>query len=313
MKKQIKLGVFIMGFMAQTSCSASYSEILKKRNQEINCSIPGDLPVLKSRQEIENRGAKAFLRPPYRNIQECEVANSLSNNRFVSECGIDFDYFLSKSPESAKNVVNIPNRLAENQESKTAIVYKNDQVGYGVIATDDIKKDSFIVPYLGKIVSQTRKEVLGNDYAFNLFPEETEGGLVIDAKEAGNISRFMNHSYTPNAVMVNGRHGNKVLPWLRALTKISAGEEICWNYGSGYWLGKGITPIPDKEIMIYQSEKSYVYAVKVQNQKFTHVIIGDDQICFELNLKQFKIVKDKGLDVIEITDQSGKKFYIEVR
>lgn len=299
-KNKLKVCVLMMAITAQISFGSSYVEILKKRKREINCSVPGREVVLKNDQEIAEQNAQAVFRvPPYRHVQDFEIEGSLNKNYSIARDGVALAYFLSQRPEVAEHLVDGPNSLADNQDSKIAVVYKNDKVGHGVIAIDEIAENSFIIPYLGKLVLQTSQEVLDNEYAFNVFPiNNGESFLVVDPKEVGNETRFMNHSYTPNARIVFARCGDKIQPWIQAINKISTGEDICWNYGSGYWKSKGVVPTPDKEIPIYQGDCLSLYAVKVDEPDFTHVIVANDALCAQLNLIHHEVLNVEGHELV---------------
>lgn len=112
-------------------------------------------------------------------------------------------------------------------------VFITQEKGWGVKAKTNIDKDSFIIEYVGDVVKESelkkRNETLYlNDlhyYAIYL-----EAGFVIDARNKGNESRFINHSCSPNCVAqkwtVNG------LPCIAifALRDIIPKEELTIDY-----------------------------------------------------------------------------------
>lgn len=88
----------------------------------------------------------------------------------------------------------------------------------------------------------------------------------------------MNHSYTPNARIVFVRFADRIQPWIQACVAISPEEDICRNYGSGYWRAKGIVPIPHNEISIYQSGSLALCAVPVEGYYFSHALVANDEL-----------------------------------
>lgn len=63
---------------------------------------------------------------------------------------------------------------------------------------------------------------------------EDEESYIMDAKQKGNIGRFLNHSCYPNVVAQNVFVDSHDLrfPWLAffSSTYIKAGQELCWDY-----------------------------------------------------------------------------------
>ena len=60
----------------------------------------------------------------------------------------------------------------------------------------------------------------------------------MDQQTDGNIWRFMNHSENPNVYLdsfLDNASGVEVIK-VFAERKIKVGEEMCINYGKGYWM-----------------------------------------------------------------------------
>ena len=78
------------------------------------------------------------------------------------------------------------------------------------------------------------------------FFDKTEDVYIMDAKDKGNIGRYLNHSCSPNVFVQNcfvDTHDLR-FPWVSffALDYIPAGHELCWDYA--YIIGQ----VPGKEI-----------------------------------------------------------------
>lgn len=97
--------------------------------------------------------------------------------------------------------------------------------GKGVFAKKNVPKGIYILKYDGEFISkQQASEELenGNEYIFTLDDEKDINGNV-----EWNITRFVNHSCSPNceAINVDGEI------WLFTLREINEGEELSFNYG----------------------------------------------------------------------------------
>lgn len=102
-----------------------------------------------------------------------------------------------------------------------------------------IKKNSFVVEYLGEIITNEEAERRGqiydregSTYLFDL--DYVEDVYTVDAAHYGNVSHFINHSCDPNLQVYNVFIDNldERLPRLAffASRSIKAGEELTFDY-----------------------------------------------------------------------------------
>ena len=103
------------------------------------------------------------------------------------------------------------------------------RTGLGLFATAVIDKDAFIITYRGRRISHAeaaRREGRGARYVFEL-----DARWSIDGASRRNMGRYANHSCRPNAEadLVAG----KLI--LRAIKRISPGDEITYHYGREYF------------------------------------------------------------------------------
>lgn len=97
-------------------------------------------------------------------------------------------------PESY--IDDIKNKRAAN----VYIKYVNDKCGYGVFAAQDIPALHIIAEYTG-IVRKRGFSKVKNDYEYAWgFPPPTK--FLIDGKNAGNFTRFINHNDDHNVEMI---------------------------------------------------------------------------------------------------------------
>lgn len=103
--------------------------------------------------------------------------------------------------------------------------------GRGVYATRRIRKNTWIIQYTGKIITNAEADALYDDDAVerhHTFLFVLDEKWCIDAAQGGNDARYINHSCTPNceAVMTTD---NEI--WIQALRGIDPGEELSYDYG----------------------------------------------------------------------------------
>lgn len=148
----------------------------------------------------------------------------------------------------------------DTKKNKLRVFETKDGRGLGVRATKAIRKGEIIIEYLGEIINEGERKKreakdIENGDATNYFlqltvpdnedeeEDEDEDGddnsLFIDAKQRGNLARFLNSSCDPNAEAVSF-YGEDYLPWIGivAIKNIPAGEELTWNYGTKFFEGE---------------------------------------------------------------------------
>jgi SET domain-containing protein len=82
-------------------------------------------------------------------------------------------------------------------------VKKTDNMGLGVFAKEDIAQGEYLCCYFGKL---THIPEGYSDYTFDIRMPNNAYYLTIDAKESGNISRYINHSYDANCESLTEFH-----------------------------------------------------------------------------------------------------------
>ncbi|XP_044856246.1 histone-lysine N-methyltransferase SUV39H1-like isoform X2 [Mauremys mutica] len=111
--------------------------------------------------------------------------------------------------------------------------------GWGVRTLEKIRKNSFVMEYVGEIITSEEAERRGQIYdrqgATYLFDlDYVEDVYTVDAAYYGNISHFVNHSCDPNLQVYNVFIDNldERLPRIAlfATRHIRAGEELTFDY-----------------------------------------------------------------------------------
>ena len=135
------------------------------------------------------------------------------------------------------------NRLVQKgRKHKLAIFRTDNGCGWGVKAMENIKAGSFVVEYVGEVITSEEAEergrkydAEGRTYLFDLdFNLGEENLYTVDAAYFGNLSHFINHSCDPNlnifSVFINNLDPN--MPQLAMFAKrdIKRGEQITFDY-----------------------------------------------------------------------------------
>ena len=133
-------------------------------------------------------------------------------------------------------------KIASGYFAKSSVDFISTNVGYGLFSHQVLLKGDYIGSYSGLIDVHDPYTAFG-DYLY-AYPEI--GGfkqrLSIDAKEYGNLSRFMNHSSKPNLSKHYAFCEGLFHVIFIAARNISAYEQLLYDYGKSYWPLRG-TPV----------------------------------------------------------------------
>jgi hypothetical protein len=103
---------------------------------------------------------------------------------------------------------------------------RRSKAGLGLFSEESIERKEFVVEYRGPVLSRREADIKGGKYLF-----ETSRDRVIDGSHRINTARYINHSCRANCEIevLKGR----VLIFSKR--KISAGEELTYDYGKEYF------------------------------------------------------------------------------
>ena len=133
--------------------------------------------------------------------------------------------------------------IPKAQEACVRVTHIDNQVGFGVLAAEPIEADQWICSYEGTLAtdeecdaryppgSRAKRRACGEgDYVFRLCE-----GLVCDAQNSTHFSRYFNHAENGTIFANISESERRIDFW--ALRRISAGEELTFDYGVHYWRG----------------------------------------------------------------------------
>ena len=121
-------------------------------------------------------------------------------------------------------------KVAPAGDARRIQVRRSGVHGKGVYALQDLAEGETLIEYGGEVISW--KEALRRHPHDPLDPNHTfyfhiDDKHVIDGKQGGNSSRWINHSCKPNCEA--DEDGGRV--FIKALRNIAAGEELFYDYG----------------------------------------------------------------------------------
>ncbi len=118
----------------------------------------------------------------------------------------------------------------------------NDEIGFGVFAAENIKKNEFISEYAG--VVQVPYENTGEETEFGYesdfswyYLDEIDDGTVleINGRLEGNEMRFVNHGSEPNVDVEHMLFKGQWVIFFKAACRIEKDEQLLISYGEAYW------------------------------------------------------------------------------
>ena len=149
---------------------------------------------------------------------------------------------LAQNPAIVRSLEYYQPLIEAHYQAPVDVHYINDQIGYGVFALKNIQPGQMIGEYTG-IVRRVNFSKQGSDYDYAWgFPKPTK--YLVDAKDAGNDMRFINHSYRPNVEMIFVPDKAQRLHLIYVANQpIKKGQQLLSNYGKPYWAGRKNIPV----------------------------------------------------------------------
>lgn len=116
-----------------------------------------------------------------------------------------------------------------------AIKWINPELGYGVFAYKDLAEYTYVGEYTGIVRKRAPNKDRFNNYVFRYVTGTKNAPYVIDAREHGGFTRFINHSDCPNLtsrwIIIGG------ITHIIFFTNqfIKRGTQLTYDYGEHYW------------------------------------------------------------------------------
>lgn len=116
------------------------------------------------------------------------------------------------------------------------IAWIDPAIGYGVFTNRPIRCNEYVGAYVGVIKKRPIFGGLKNNYCFDYtlcIGEKTP--YIIDARDQGNYTRYINHSPHGNLETASVLCDEIMHIILYASCDIPKGAQLCYDYGSHYW------------------------------------------------------------------------------
>ncbi|KAJ2856700.1 hypothetical protein J3B02_001452 [Coemansia erecta] len=124
-------------------------------------------------------------------------------------------------------------RFQKRQYAKVRIIDAGRK-GYGMQALEDLDTGSFVMEYIGEVVSSSefrkRAAVYQSEGIQHHYFMSIGNNKIIDATRKGCIARFINHSCGPNCVLQKWMVGGAIRMGIFVERPIKRGEEITFDY-----------------------------------------------------------------------------------
>ena len=124
------------------------------------------------------------------------------------------------------------NQRIQKNDIANFSVQETDQKGYGLFANEQLQADTYVVEYVGEIITldellRRRKEISTTKH---LYAMEIKKNTYIDSTDIGSVSRFINHSCEPNCTAEVWVVANRYRVAITTTKIINKGEELSFDY-----------------------------------------------------------------------------------
>ena len=114
----------------------------------------------------------------------------------------------------------------------------SSDIGWGVFAARSLRAGEFIGEYGGVLRKRLRIDQK-NSYCFHYaIAEDSFLPYNIDAREQGGITRWINHSFTPNLLTTLATFNGVTHIVLLTGKPIPKGAQLLYDYGPNYWASR---------------------------------------------------------------------------
>jgi len=182
------------------------------------------------------------------------------NLRYTKSLKFQKENYLSKTLKQSKKAmkrkdlsirenwlgVRFKKEISDGYQSNISIRWIDDVLGYGVFAEEDMAISTYIGEYTGLVRKRRRRHDRKNDYCFEYtIGDWVYNPFIIDAKEQGNFTRFINHGEIPNVASLSV-YVNEIMHIIFiVLEPIKAGEQLRYHYGDTFWKKRRHAPLVD--------------------------------------------------------------------
>ncbi|EMR10995.1 hypothetical protein PNEG_00597 [Pneumocystis murina B123] len=126
------------------------------------------------------------------------------------------------------------NRKFKLRQYSDIDVIKTKKKGYGIRANSDLESGQFVCEYIGEVIDERkfrrRMKIYSEENIKHFYFMMLQRGEYIDATRKGGLSRFLNHSCSPNCYVDKWVVGTKLRIGIFCKRNIIKGEELTFDY-----------------------------------------------------------------------------------
>lgn len=125
--------------------------------------------------------------------------------------------------------------LSEKADPDVIIRWIDPVLGWGVFAARNFQPMEFIAEYVGKVRKKLKVDSQ-NSYCFEyILAPGTSSSYTVDAMDQGGVSRYINHSASPNLNSALANFDNTAHIIFHTNRAVAKDEQLCYDYGLDYW------------------------------------------------------------------------------
>ncbi|KAJ3283076.1 histone methyltransferase set2 [Borealophlyctis nickersoniae] len=176
---------------------------------------------------------------PRHDIIPCDCSYEQGVDMRNQACGeesncINRELFIECNAEDCHSGQYCQNRRFQLRQYAPIEVFKTEKKGFGLRARSPINAHAFVIEYCGEVISTSIFKKRTQEYSEmgvkHFYFMSLQSNEFIDASKKGNISRFMNHSCSPNCALTKWMVGSQCRIGIFALRNIAQGEELTFDY-----------------------------------------------------------------------------------
>ncbi|GMR58420.1 hypothetical protein PMAYCL1PPCAC_28615 [Pristionchus mayeri] len=220
-------------YLIESTLSEKAAEVMEElQSNPIGCKCVG--PCDRRRPCCANKSEKAYTTK--KTVSSCAKSVTSTAARDSIDC-VDL-YECGDGCACDSN--GCQQRVLQKGITLTLVVFRYPGKGWTLRAGEDIKEGSFVVDFVGEILTKGEAATrVDKRYQYSFQVKMKDGAyrsLVIDAREKGNVARFISHSCQPNLVPlrahfdIEGRVRRHI--GFYAARNIEKGEELSYDYHS---------------------------------------------------------------------------------
>lgn len=165
------------------------------------------------------------------------VFESAEEEKEIQEKGYEKSNLGQVSSEAEELGKRMIGKIKGGEIPDVSIRWIDEKVGHGLFVEEELSIGDYAGEYTGVVRKNDIRRYLGplNNYCYEYpVPDDLGRSYVIDATQ-GHLTRFINHSFTPNLRSVHVFYEGFFHLIFLPIMPIAKGEQLTFSYGTNYW------------------------------------------------------------------------------